>query len=153
MPNSKVYKENFIKKLGELYDLTLIRDNNIVSVNSKAILYIRYSKNLLKSQSNAVKETYWFGITQTEYEKYKEENLFLVCICAAKKEIYNIIISKAKFEIIKKHMEIKTGQWKFNIDHVSPDKFILNISGGKQWDVSGFLNNYNFGATPKYDKR
>jgi len=70
-------KQILVETLEKWYQVKSIRGKDVIALNSKAILYVRYSKNLSRTKDLLGK--FWFGITKSEYEKYADEYLFIVC--------------------------------------------------------------------------
>jgi len=136
--------------LKEQFEIAPIRGSDIIGLNSKAILYIRSSKNLGGTKDFLGK--FWFGITKSEYDKYYLDNFFIICVCAlAYDKIEYVVFPADKFEELKKYMELKSGQWKFNILFGVDNRTILQISKKGEYDISEFVDNFDF--SPKEFRR
>jgi len=75
-------KQILIEALRKQYQIEPIRGSDVIALNSKAILYIRYNKNAGATKNLIGK--FWFGITKSEYEKYSDKNFFIVCACVSR---------------------------------------------------------------------
>lgn len=143
-------KQILIRTLGKQYQIKAIRGKDIVALNSKAILYIRSCKNLGVTKNFLGK--FWFGITKSEYEKYADENLFIVYVCVfAPTQIDYLIFPSDRFEEIKKDIKLQSGQWKFNLLKTNDKRYYLQIPRKGRYDVTEFLNYFDF--TPKEFRR
>jgi len=140
-------KEDLINYLKHWHNIEKVRGNNIIRVNSSAILYLRYNKN--SGMSKKLKGKFWFGITKSEYEKYLNENLFVVCICkVTKEEIDYITFPKEVFGEFLNKTELKSGQWKFNLLKDFVNRYYLQISGIGEFEVTDFINYFDFTPLP-----
>lgn len=140
-------KENLINYLKRWHNIEKIQGNNIIRLNSSAILYLRYNKN--SGMTKKLKGKFWFGITKSEYEKYLDENLFVVCICKLTgEETDYIIFPKEVFREFLNKIELKSGQWKFNLLKDFENKYYLQISGIGDFEVTDFVNYFDFTPLP-----
>ncbi|KPJ50641.1 MAG: hypothetical protein AMJ41_01085 [candidate division Zixibacteria bacterium DG_27] len=136
-------KQVLLETLKKQYRIESIRGSDVVALNSKAILYIRYSKNVGITKNLIGK--FWFGITESEYEKYCTQNLFIVCACAfAPEEIDYLVFPSQKFDQIKKDIVLRSGQWKFNLLKTNEERWFLQISNKGKYEVTQFLNYFDF---------
>lgn len=139
-------KQILIETLGKQYQIESIRGKNVIALNSKAILYVRYNKNAGGTKNLLGK--FWFGITKTEYEKYADENLFIVCACVfSPDQIDYLVFPSDKFEEIKRDIELRSGQWKFYLLKTNDKRYYMQIPHKGSYDVTEFLNYFDF--TPK----
>jgi len=101
-------KQVLLETLKNQYQIESIRGSNVVALNSKAILYIRYNKNAGATKNLIGK--FWFGITKTEYEKYYTQNFFIVCACVfTPEEIDYLVFPSDKFDELKKDIALRSG--------------------------------------------
>jgi hypothetical protein len=136
-------KQKLVETLGKQYQIEPIRGTDIIALNSKAILYIRYNKNAGTTKNLIGK--FWFGITKSEYEKYSNQNFFIVCACVyGPDEIDCLIFPSDKFDEIKKDIALQSGQWKFNLLKTNEKRYFLQISKKGKYDVTEFLNYFDF---------
>jgi hypothetical protein len=143
-------KQELIEKLKEQFDIAPIRGSDIVGINSKAILYIRSSKNL--GGTDEIPGRFWFGITKSEYDKYISKNFFIICVCAMSYDKIEYVVFPAdKFEVLKRDMELKSGQWKFNILITTDNRVLFQISKKGEYDITEFVDNFDF--SPKEFRR
>ena len=143
-------KQILVETLGKQYQIEPIRGKDVIALNSKAILYVRYNRNAGSTKNFLGK--FWFGITRTEYEKYTDENLFIVCACVfAQTQIDYLIFPSDKFEQIKRAIRLQAGQWKFNLLKTNDKRYYIQISHKGRYDVTEFLNYFDF--TPKEFRR
>ena len=134
----------------EKYDVDKIRGKDIVSINSKAFLYIRYNKNAGSTQSYLGK--FWFGVTKSEYEKYCEKNLFVICACVFNKnDIDYLIFPSCEFDKIINNLSLQSGQWKFTLLKNNLNRYFIQLPYRGKYDVTDFLNYFDF--TPRYFKK
>ncbi len=140
-------KEDFINYLERWHHVEKIRGNNVVKVNSSAVLYLRYNKN--SGMTKKLKGKFWFGITKSEYEQYLDENLFVVCICkVTEEELDYITFPKEVFGNFLNKIELKSGQWKFNLLKNFEKKYYLQISNIGEFEVTDFVNYFDFTPLP-----
>lgn len=143
-------KENLINYLRTWHDIENVRGNHVVRVNSSAVLYLRYNKNSGVTQS--LKGKFWFGVTKSEHEKYFSENLFVACLCGVTEgEIDYVIFPKETFEEFLDKIELRSGQWKFNLLKDFDNRYYLQISNVGKFEVTEFVNYFDF--TPLSLKR
>jgi len=136
-------KQVLIETLRKQYQIETIRGSDVVALNSKAILYIRFNKNSGATRNLIGK--FWFGITKSEYEKYCDQNFFIVCACVFRPdEIDYLIFPSDKFDEIKKDIPLQSGQWKFNLLKTNEKRYLLQISKKGRYDVTEFLNYFDF---------
>ncbi len=136
-------KHELLELLAKHHEITSIRGSDIVAVNSKAILYLRYNKNAGASEKYSGK--FWFGITKSEYDKYRKSNFFLVCACGFRpNEVNYIVLPCDDFETIKQNIPLRSGQWKFNLFKSYENKYFLQIAKGGIYDVTEYLNFFDF---------
>ena len=136
-------KRTLIDKLSKLYRIELIRGSDVIAVNSKAVLYLRACKNLGKTKNLLGK--FWFGVTQSEYSKYSDSNLFVVCVCVVDSEHADCLVFPfEEFEKIKNEIALRSGQWKFNILKSAERKYFLQIPNKEDLDISEFANYFDF---------
>ena len=136
-------KQKLLKLLAEHHEIAPIRGSDIVAVNSKAILYLRYNKNAGPTEKYLGK--FWFGITKSEYDKYRRSNFFLVCACGVRPDkVDYIVLPSDDFENIKQNIPLRSGQWKFNLLKTQENKYLLQITKGGIYDVSQYLNFFDF---------
>ena len=141
------HKENLISHLRQWHSIEKIRGNNVIRVNSSAILYLRYNKN--SGMTKKLRGKFWFGITKSEYEKYLDENLFVVCICKVTEEVIDYItFPKEVFGEFLNKMELKSGQWKFNLLKNFENKYYLQISNIGEFEVTDFVDYFDFTPLP-----
>lgn len=139
-------KQILIETLEKQYQIESIRGKDIIALNSKAILYVRYNKNAGSSKNLLGK--FWFGITKSEYEKYADKNFFVVCVCVfAPNQMDYLILPSDRFEEIKRDIKLQSGQWKFNLLKTNDKTYYLQIPYKGRYDVTKFLNYFDF--TPK----
>lgn len=143
-------KEILIDKLREEYDVEKIRGKDIVSINSKALLYIRYNKNAGSTKSYLGK--FWFGVTKSEYEKYLDKNFFVICACVFEKNnIDYLIFPSYEFDKIINNLSLQSGQWKFTVLKNNSNRYLIQIPYIGKYDVTEFLNYFDF--TQKYFRK
>lgn len=136
-------KQVLLEALRKQYQVESIRGSDVVALNSKTILYIRYNKNAGGTKNLIGK--FWFGITKSEYEKYSKQNFFIVCACVfGPDEIDYLIFPSDKFDEIKKDIALQSGQWKFNLIKTNEKRYFLQISKKGKYDVTEFLNYFDF---------
>jgi hypothetical protein len=136
-------KQVLLETLKKQYQIESIRGSDVVALNSKAILYIRYNKNAGVTKNLIGK--FWFGITKSEYEKYCIQNLFIVCACVfAPEEIDYLVFPSDMFDRIKKDIALHSGQWKFNLLKTNEQRWFLQISKKGKYEVTHFLNYFDF---------
>jgi hypothetical protein len=136
-------KQVLLETLKKQYQIESIRGSNLVALNSKAILYIRYNKNAGATKNLIGK--FWFGITKSEYEKYYTQNFFIVCACVfAPDEIDYLVFPSDKFDKLKKDIALHSGQWKFNLLKTNDKRWFLQISQTGKYEVTNFLNYFDF---------
>ena len=136
-------KQVLLEALRKQYQVESLRGSDIVALNSKAILYIRYNKNAGGTKNLIGK--FWFGITKSEYEKYSKQNFFIVCACVfGPDEIDYLVFPSDKFDEIKKDIALQSGQWKFNLIKTNEKRYFLQISKRGKYDVTEFLNYFDF---------
>jgi hypothetical protein len=143
-------KERLIELLGEGHEITRIRGASVVALNSKAILYLRHNVN--DGPDDKYQARFWFGITESEYNKYCKSNLFIICVCVVKPDESDyIVLPVGDFEKIRKNIPLQSGQWKFNLFKTYDNKYLLLIRGGGLYDVTEYLNFFDF--SPKEFRR
>ena len=136
-------KKILIDTLELYYEIKSIRGSDIIALNSKAVLYIRSSKNLGSTRS--LKGKFWFGVTKSEYEKYYDQNFFIACVCMlGADQIEYIIFPSERFDEIRKEIELQSGQWKFNLLKTNEERYFLQIAKKGKYDVTEFLNYFDF---------
>lgn len=136
-------KQVLLETLKKQYRIESIRGSDIVALNSKAILYIRYNKNAGATRNLIGK--FWFGITKSEYDKYYTQNLFIVCACVfSLEEIDYLVFPSDKFDELRKDISLRSGQWKFNLLKTNGKKWFLQISRRGKYEVTEFLNYFDF---------
>jgi hypothetical protein len=136
-------KQILIEALRKQYQIEPIRGSDVIALNSKAILYIRYNKNAGATKNLIGK--FWFGITKSEYEKYSNQNFFIACACVfAPGEIDYLIFPSDKFDAIKKDITLQSGQWKFNLLKTNEKRYLLEIPRKGKYEVTEFLNYFDF---------
>jgi hypothetical protein len=136
-------KRTLIDKLSKKYRIEPIRGSDVVAVNSKAILYLRECKNLGTTKKLLGK--FWFGITQSEYSKYSDSNLFIVCVCVFDSEHADCLVFPfEEFEKIKNEIALRSGQWKFNILKSAEHRYFLQIPNMEDLEVTEFVNYFDF---------
>lgn len=136
-------KHILLETLKKKHQIESLRGSDVVALNSKAILYIRYNKNAGATKNLIGK--FWFGITKSEYEKYSNQNLFIVCACVLGTEnIDYIVLPSDKFDEIRNEIVLQSGQWKFNLLKTSEKRYLLQISQKGKYDVTDFLNYFDF---------
>lgn len=143
-------KQILVETLEKQYQIKSIRGKDIIALNSKAILYVRYNRTAGGTKNLLGK--FWFGITESEYEKYADENLFIVCACVfPPTQIDYLIFPSDKFEEIKRDISLQSGQWKFNLLKTNDKRYYMQIPHKGRYDVTNFLNYFDF--TPKEFRR
>ncbi len=136
-------KRILIDTLQNHYEIRSIRGSDIIALNSKAVLYVRSSKNL-GSTKNLIGK-FWFGVTKSEYEKYCDQNFFIACVCTlGADEMDYLIFPSERFDEIKKEIELQSGQWKFNLLKTNEKRYFLQIPRKGKYDVTEFLNYFDF---------
>jgi hypothetical protein len=136
-------KRKLLKLLAEHHEIAPIRGSDIVAVNSKAILYLRYNKNAGPTKKYLGR--FWFGITKSEYDKYRKSNFFLVCACGVRPdEVDYIVLPIDDFENIRENIPLRSGQWKFYLLKTHDNKYLLQITKGGIYDVTQYLNFFDF---------
>ncbi|MBM4294999.1 MAG: hypothetical protein FJ126_08880 [Deltaproteobacteria bacterium] len=151
-------KELLIERLQEEYSIEKVRGKDIVSINSNAILYLRYNKNAGTTKSYLGK--FWFGVTRSEYEKYFNKNLFIICACVFDKtNIDYLVFPSYEFDKIIKNLSLQSGQWKFTLLKDNSNRYVMQIPHIGKYDVTGFINYFDFaprhfrkGYVPKIGK-
>lgn len=136
-------KHVLLETLKKRYHIESLRGSDIVALNSRAILYIRYNKNAGATKNFMGR--FWFGITKSEYDKYSNQNLFIVCACVFGPEKIDYLVFPADtFDEIKKDIELHSGQWKFNLLKTNEKKYLLQVSQKGKYDVTEFVNYFDF---------
>jgi len=136
-------KRLLLERLSARYDIKPLRGSDVLALNSVSTLYVRYNKNAGGSQRLLGK--FWFGVTQGEYERYRSSNLFLVCICAVTpSDVDHIVFPADVFDEVKKDIQLRSGQWKFNLLKELNGRYTLMMTGGGKYDVTDFLDYFNF---------
>lgn len=143
-------KRRLIMSLSEYYQVESIRGSDVIALNSKAILYVRYNKNAGATKNLLGK--FWFGVTESEYQKYCGQNFFVVCACVfGPEEIDYLVFPSDEFDEIKKDIALRAGQWKFNLLKTNEKRYLLQIPRKGKYDVTEFLNYFDF--SPKEFRR
>jgi len=143
-------KQKLLSKLAECHEIATIRGSDVVALNSKAILYLRYNKNA--GPSDKYRGRFWFGITKSEYDKYRQSNLFIICAClVSPSDVDYVVLPSEDFELIKKNIPLQSGQWKFNLLKTPDNKYTLQVVKGGMYDVTQYLNFFDF--SPKEYRR
>ncbi len=143
-------KQNLINYLRQWHNIENIRGNDVIRVNSSAVLYLRYNKN--SGPTQILKGKFWFGVTKTEYEKYSKDNLFVACLCeVAEGDVNYLTFPKEVFEEFLNKIQLRSGQWKFNLLKDFQDRYYLQISNVGKFEVTEFVNYFDF--TPLSLKR
>jgi hypothetical protein len=136
-------KEELINHLSRWHTIESIRGNDVVKVNCSAILYLRYNKN--SGVTENLKGKFWFGVTKSEYEKYCRENFFITCLCGVTDtEVDYLTFPRETFEEFLKKIELRSGQWKFNLLKDRQDRYYLQISNVGKIEVTEFVNYFDF---------
>ncbi len=136
-------KQRLIEKLRMHHEILEVRGSSLIEVNSKALLYVRCCKNL--ANTGEFPGRFWFGVTQSEYERYERQNLFVVCLCAVRHDETDCLVFPSDvFDQIKKDIPLRSGQWKFNLLKTPDKKYMLHISNKGKRDVSDFVNYFDF---------
>jgi hypothetical protein len=136
-------KRVLIDNLSKSYQVHSIRGEGTIALNSEAILYIRSCKNLGATKNLLGK--FWFGVTKSEYEKYLDQNSFVVCLCVfGPDEIDTLVFPFELFDEVKKEMKLVLGQWKFNLLKTNEKRYFLQISHKGKYDVTELLNYFDF---------
>jgi hypothetical protein len=136
-------KKLLLERLSARYEVKPLRGSDVLALNSVSTLYVRYNKNAGGGPSRLAR--FWFGVTQGEYDRYREANLFVVCICAVTPSDMDYVVFPAEvFDEIKKVIPLRAGQWKFNLQKELDGKYTLLVTGGGRYDVSDFLNYFDF---------
>ncbi|MCK4232721.1 hypothetical protein KAX21_07215, partial [candidate division WOR-3 bacterium] len=143
-------KRVLIDNLSKSYQVHSIRGEGTVALNSEAILYIRSCKNLGATKN--LLGRFWFGVTKNEYEKYSDQNSFVVCLCVfGSNEIDTLVFPFELFDEVKREIKLILGQWKFNLLKTNEKRYFLQISRKGKYDVTEFLNYFDF--SPKEFRR
>jgi len=139
-------KQILLEILNKQYQIESIRGSDIIALNSKAILYLRYNKNAGATKNLIGK--FWFGITKSEYEKYYKQNFFIICACVfGIDDIDYLVFPSEKFEEIKNDIALQSGQWKFTLLKTNEKRYLLQIAQKGKYDVTEFLNYFDFSPT------
>ena len=115
------------------YNIEAISGESVFQLNSRAVIYLRYSKD-----HNG---KYYFGITETDFKKYASNNLFVLFICGDENNV--IVIPSVDLEKLIADSRVASGQWKLNI-FVDNNRFYLRVSGKGKFDITDYLNYYDF---------
>jgi len=136
-------KKLLLERLSARYEVKPLRGTDVLALNSVSTLYVRFNKNAGGGPSRLAK--FWFGVTQAEYDRYREANLFVVCICAVTPTDMDYVVLPADvFDEVKKVIPLRSGQWKFNLQKELDGRYSLLVTGGGRYDVSDFLNYFDF---------
>lgn len=136
-------KQALLELLSAHHEITSLRGTDVVALNSKAILYLRYNKNAGPTKKLLGK--FWFGVTKSEYDKYSNSNFFIICVCLLNpNQVDYIVFPSCDFDQIKKNIPLQSGQWKFNLLKTIENKYLLQVSKGGMYDISEYLNFFDF---------
>lgn len=109
-------------------------ERDIYSVNYRSFVYLRFSKRHPKNK-------YYFGVTVSEFNKFYRKNLYILFICETMDKV--VVIPGIVFSEQVEGTPIKSGQWKINIIE-NDAKFTMVISGKGKFDITDFVNYYDF---------
>ncbi len=138
-------KEILIKYLEKWHQIER-KGKSFLKINSTAFLYLRSSKNL--NASKQIQGKFYFGITQSELEKYSNENVFIVCICElSEKKTDYIVFSQKDFNKIKEKIKVTSGQWKLNIFKENDNNYYLKLTGLEKINITEYID--YFDITPQ----
>ncbi|MBL7074331.1 hypothetical protein ISS37_03715 [candidate division KSB1 bacterium] len=130
---AKQLKRAILQLLEKRHNIEVIAGESVFQLNSRAVIYLRYSKD-----HNG---KYYFGITETDFKKYASNNFFILFICADENNV--IVMPSNDLEKLIVDSKVASGQWKLNI-FVENNKFYLRVSGKGKFDVTDYLNYYDF---------
>jgi hypothetical protein len=127
-------KKQLLEKLSNYYDLTQVAGQSFYLLNSKAIVYFRYSKQ----HKN---DSYFFGVEADDLLRFQEQNTFIIFICGDSER--TIILSSKDFLSMVQGSEPISNQWKIFINERN-GQFFLRVAGKGQFNVSSGLNYFDF---------
>jgi hypothetical protein len=143
-------KQALLELLRKHHEIQTLRGSDVVALNSKAILYLRYNKN--SGPTKKLKGKFWFGITKSEYDKYSNSNFFIICVCVLNpRQTDYIVFPSYDFDEIKKNIPLQSGQWKFNLLKTLENTYMLQVAKGGMYDVTEYLNFLDF--SPKNSRK
>lgn len=127
-------KSQLIERLSNYYELTPLAGQSFYMLNSKAIVYFRYSKQ----HKN---DTYFFGVEADDLARFQEQNTFIVFICGSPDR--TIMLPSNHFLSMVQGAEPVSNQWKILVRE-REGRFFLRVAGKGQFDVSSGLNCFDF---------
>jgi hypothetical protein len=127
-------KNQLLERLRNYYDLTPIAGQSFYMLNSKAIVYFRYSK---QHRNN----TYFFGVEADDLSRFQEQNTFIIFICGDAER--TLILASTDFLNMVQGTKPISNQWKILITE-REGRFYLRVAGKGQFDVSSGLNCFDF---------
>jgi len=130
-------KKQIVELLQRHYDIRRVAGQSIFDVNSKAELYIRYSKDLGGGK-------FFFGVGEQEFLSRSGHNLFVLLVCGAAEKV--VVIPADVLKELVAGVRVAHGQWKLNIFSEGP-RLLLQLAGKGKFDVSEFSNYFDF--TPR----
>src|SRR3990172_3375695 len=137
MSNGGDPKKEVVELLRRHYDVRRIAGQSIFDINSKAQLYIRYSKDLGRGK-------FFFGVGEQEFSSRLGHNLFVLFVCGSAER--TVVIPADVLRDLVKGVQVAHGQWKLNVFGEGAT-ILLQVPGRGKFDVSQFNNYFDF--TPR----
>lgn len=122
-----------LKFLQQYYDAERLYGQSFYALNSKSVIYFRYSKRL--------RDSYFFGVETDDLGRYESRNTFILFICGDERRV--IVLPVQDFLSIVEGVQPVSNQWKVNIAD-KEGRWLLRVSGKGRFDVTGFLNFFDF---------
>lgn len=127
-------KKSVLKMLGHWHEVEVAWGQSIYNINSRALVYLRYSKD----QGNK----FWFGVSEPIFKKYYAENFYIFFICGTQDNVI-VMPSMEFYKLVEDVKPSSNGEWHINIFNKN-NRYGLRVSRKGIFDVTPYLNYYDF---------
>jgi len=127
-------KKSVLKMLGRWHEVQVAWGQSIYSINCRALVYLRYSKD----QGNK----FWFGVSEPIFKKYYNENFYIFFICGTQDSVI-VMPSMEFYKLVEDIKPSSNGEWHINIFNKN-NRYGLRVSKKGIFDVTSYLNYYDF---------
>lgn len=132
MPNRP--RDSVLEFLGQYYEPVRLHGQSIYALNSRAILYFRYSK---RHGPN----TYFFGVEADDLARFHSQSTYLLFICGDESRV--VVLPAGEFlRMVSGAVPIST-QWKI-LAREQNQRWFFRVAKKGQFEVTDFLNRYDF---------
>jgi len=127
-------KTAIIDILGQHYEVERLGGQSLFRLNSRAVIYVRFSKDLGGGK-------FYFGVGEKDFKNFRGDNFHVLFVCGHPED--TLVLPADVLAQLVGSAPVSHGQWKLNVLW-EDGRLLLQVPGAGKFDVTEFKNHFDF---------